>query len=294
MKRAGFYIFFVFNYIITLLPLRVLYLLSDFFYIVIYYIAGYRRRVVEQNLRNAFPEKSPEELRKIEKGFYRHLCDIIVETLKITHMSPEEISRRFNPGDISAVERLYREGRDIVALCSHYNNWEWYAAIQLATSHKITTIYKPLTNKYFDRFILGLRTKYGVTATPMQNILRELVRFRQENVRTMSGFIADQTPPRGDKSYWTTFLNQETGFFRGAEKIAVKYDMPVVFVNIVKVRRGYYTLVYKVITEHPKDEAPDYITSRYAELLEEVIRSKPEFWLWSHRRWKYKKNLENG
>jgi len=242
MKRTGFYIFLSFNYLITLLPLRVLYLLSDLFYVVIYYFIGYRRRVVEKNLRNAFPEKSPVELQKIEKGFYRHLCDIIVETLKITHMSPEAISRRFDTGDTSVVDRLYREGRDIVALCSHYNNWEWYAAIQLAMSHKILTIYKPLTNKYFDRFILGLRTKYGVTATPMQNILRELVRYRKENVRTMSGFIADQTPPPGDNAYWTTFLNQETGFFRGAEKIAVKYDIPVILVNIVKVRRGYYKL----------------------------------------------------
>jgi len=293
MKSAGFYIFFVFNYIITLLPLRVLYLLSDFFFILIYYITGYRRRVVEQNLRNAFPEKSPEELKKIEIGFYKHLCDIIVETLKAVHMSPEEISKRFYAGELSDLETLYREGRDIVTLCSHYNNWEWFSATQMATPYKIITIYKPLINKYFDRFILSLRTKYGVTATPMQNILRELVRSRKENVRTMSGFIADQTPPRGDNSYWTTFLNQETGFFRGAEKIAVKYDMPVIFVNIVKVRRGYYKLEHKVITEHPKGEAPDYIISCYAEMLEEVIRSKPEYWLWSHRRWKYKKPIGN-
>ncbi len=208
-------------------------------------------------------------------------------------MSPGEISKRFNAGELSAIEASYREGRDIVTLCSHYNNWEWFSALQMASTYKIVTIYKPLNNKFFDKFILSLRTKYGVTATPMQNILRELVKSRQENVRTMSGFIADQSPQRGDKSYWTTFLNQETGFFRGAEKIAVKYDLPVVFVNIVKVRRGYYKLVFKVITEHPKEEAPDFITSRYAELLEEVIRSKPEYWLWSHRRWKYKKPLEN-
>ncbi|MRR19091.1 hypothetical protein EG827_02765 [bacterium] len=293
MERTGFYIFFVFNYVITLLPLRVLYLISDLFYVLVYHVSGYRRRVVEQNLRNAFPEKTPEELRKIEKEFYRHLCDVIVETLKITHMSSEAISRRFDTGDMSVVDRLYREGRDIVALCSHYNNWEWYAALQPATPYKTLTVYKPLKNKYFDRFILKLRTKYGLTTTPMENILRELVRNRKENIRTMSGFIADQTPPRGDNSYWTTFLNQETGFFRGAEKIAVKYDIPVVFVNLVKTGRGYYKMEFQVITEHPQDEAPDFITSRYAELLEGVIRSKPEYWLWSHRRWKYKKPAKN-
>ncbi|MDZ7635739.1 MAG: hypothetical protein U5L72_15410 [Bacteroidales bacterium] len=160
-----------------------------------YHVLGYRRRVVEQNLRNAFPEKSPEALKEIETGFYRHLCDIIVETLKAEHMSPKEISRRFNAGVLSDLDHLYREGRDIVALCSHYNNWEWFSATQLATSYKIITIYKPLKNKYFDQFLLGLRTKYGVTATPMQNIIRDLVKSRNENVRTMSGFIADQTPP---------------------------------------------------------------------------------------------------
>lgn len=293
MKRAGFYVFFLFAYIITLLPFRVLYLLSDLIFIVIYHLIGYRREVVEKNLKNTFPEKSPEELNMIGRGFYRHLCDLIVETLKIMHMSPADISRRFDTGVLAQYDYLYREGKDIVALCGHYNNWEWFSAIQISTSFKIITIYKPLKNKYFDRYILNLRTKYGTTATPMQNILRELVRYRKENIRTISGFLADQTPPQDENAYWTTFLNQETGFFRGAEKIAVKYDMPVIFVYPVKIRRGYYKLETKVIAEHPKDEAPEYITSRYSEILEELIRSKPEYWLWSHRRWKYKRPLKN-
>jgi len=293
MKRAGFYIFFLFAYIITLLPFRVLYLLSDVIYILIYHLIGYRREVVEKNLKNAFPDKSPEELNMIGKGFYRHLCDLIVETLKIMQMSPAAISRRFDTGTLSQFDYLYREGRDIVALCGHYNNWEWFSAIQISASFQIITIYKPLKNRYFDRFILNLRTKYGTIATPMQNILRELVRCRKENIRTISGFLADQTPPPDENAYWTTFLNQETGFFRGAEKIAVKYDMPVIFVYPVKTGRGYYKLEAKVISEHPKDEAPDYITSRYSEILEELIRSKPEYWLWSHRRWKHKRPLKN-
>jgi len=293
MKRAGFYIFFVFAYIITLLPFRVLYLLSDVIYILIYHLIGYRREVVEKNLKNAFPDKSPEELNMIGKGFYRHLCDLIVETLKIMQMSPAAISRRFDTGTLSQFDYLYREGKDIVALCGHYNNWEWFAAIQISASFQIITIYKPLKNRYFDRFILNLRTKYGTIATPMQNILRELVRCRKENIRTISGFLADQTPPPDENAYWTTFLNQETGFFRGAEKIAVKYDMPVIFVYPVKTGRGYYKLEAKVISEHPKDEAPDQITSRYSEILEELIRSKPEYWLWSHRRWKHKRPLKN-
>jgi KDO2-lipid IV(A) lauroyltransferase len=293
MKAIGFYIFFGINYLITLLPLRVLYLFSDLFYLVLYFLAGYRRKVVAANLRNAFPEKSEAERKKIERRFYRHLCDLFVETLKATHMSSEQISRRFAVRDLSAADRLYREGKSVIALCSHYNNWEWFSAVQLATPFRILTIYKPLKNKYFDQSILNLRTKYGTWASPMQNILRDIIKFRNKKILTMSGFIADQAPPPDEHAYWTTFLNQETGFFRGAEKLAVKYDMPVIFVNINKIKRGYYEVTSELMTEHPGKEAPGFITSRYSEMLEAVIREKPEYWLWSHRRWKYKKPVKN-
>jgi len=293
MKAIGFYIFSVINYLITLLPLQVLYLFSDFFYLILYYLAGYRRKVVAANLRNAFPEKSEVERRKIERRFYRHLSDLIVETLKATHMSPEQISQRFAVRGLSGIDPLYKDGKSIIALCSHYNNWEWFSAVQLATPFRILTSYKPLKNKYFDQFILNLRTKFGTWVSPMQYILRDLLKFRNEKILTMSGFIADQAPPPDEHAYWTTFLNQETGFFRGAEKLAVKYDMPVIFVNINKIKRGYYEMVFEIVTEHPGKEAPDFITSRYAEMLEAVIREKPEYWLWSHRRWKHKKPVNN-
>jgi len=293
MKAIGFYIFSVINYLITLLPLQVLYLFSDFFYLILYYLAGYRRKVVAANLRNAFPEKSEVERRKIERRFYRHLSDLIVETLKATHMSPEQISQRFAVRGLSGIDPLYKDGKSIIALCSHYNNWEWFSAVQLATPFRILTSYKPLKNKYFDQFILNLRTKFGTWVSPMQYILRDLLKFRNEKILTMSGFIADQAPPPDEHAYWTTFLNQETGFFRGAEKLAVKYDMPVIFVNINKIKRGYYEMVFEIVTEHPGKEAPDFITSLYAEMLEAVIREKPEYWLWSHRRWKHKKPVNN-
>jgi len=293
MKRAGFYIFVGFNYILTLLPLRILYLFSDLLFLIIYYLVRYRRQVVDQNLSNSFPEKSRQERDRIAKRFYRHLCDVYVETLKPMHMSASKFAKRFDAGDITTLDHFLGEGRDIVTLGSHYNNWEWYSALQMATKYKVITIYKPLKNKYFDQFLFRLRSKFGITVTPMHNVLREIVNSRRDNVRTMSGFIADQTPPPDENAFWSNFLNQETAFYRGAEKVALKYDMVVVFINIDKVRRGYYKLNFKVITEHPRDEAPDYITSRYVEMLEEVIRAKPEYWLWSHRRWKHKKPVKN-
>jgi KDO2-lipid IV(A) lauroyltransferase len=293
MKAIGYYIFFGINYLITLLPLQVLYFFSDLLYLVLYYLAGYRRKVVAANLRNAFPEKSEAERKKIERGFYKHLCDLIVETLKAKHMSPKQISQRLVVRDLSSVDRLYKDGKNLIALTSHYNNWEWFSAVPLAIPYKILTAYKPLTNKYFDHFILNLRTKFGVWASPMQNILRDMLKFRNEKILTISGFIADQTPPPDEHAYWTTFLNQETGFFRGAEKLAVKYDMPVIFVNITKIKRGYYEVAFELITDQPGKEAPGFVTSRYAEKLEAVIKEKPDYWLWSHRRWKYKKPFLN-
>jgi Kdo2-lipid IVA lauroyltransferase/acyltransferase len=292
MKRTGYYMFVAFNYVMTLLPLRVLYLFSDLLFLILYHVVQYRRKVVDTNLRNSFPDKSAEELRKIGRRFYRHLSDVMVETLKPTHMSPKEIASRFNLINKTLIDRLYAEGRDVVALSSHYNNWEWVSAMQMNTPHKILTIYKPLKNKDFDRFMLRLRSKYGLTLTPMNKILRDLVKYRSENIRTLSGFIADQTPPPDENAYWTTFLNQETGFYRGAEKVALKYDMAVIFMNIVKVKRGFYNVEYELITEHPSQESPDFITSRYVEMLEDVIRAKPEYWLWSHRRWKHKRPVK--
>ena len=293
MKRIGFYIFYVFAWLVTLLPLRALYIISDLAFVLIYHVFHYRREVVAKNLKNAFPEKSRDELDEIARRFYRHLSDLIIESLKPLHMSPRQIRRRFTIKDLPLIQRLYDEGRDVAALMSHYNNWEWLSSVQLMTRHRAISIYKPLKNKYFDKFILDLRTKYGVFAMPMNRTLRELSGFRNQKVLTLPAFIADQTPPGNENAYWTTFLNQDTDFYRGPEKIAVKFNMAVIFAHIIKVKRGYYEVKCRIITENAGEEEPEYITSRYVSMLEEVIREKPEYWLWSHRRWKHKRPVSN-
>jgi len=293
MKRAGYYLFVALSYTITLLPMWALHLLSDLLWPFFFHVVRYRRRVVETNLRNAFPEKGPEEREKIARRFYRHLTDMIVETLKAMHMNSEQIRKRFFVPDTSITDRFFSEGRDVVALASHYNNWEWYSSLQLSAKHTVITIYKPLKNKDFDRFLRKIRERFGMHTTPMNHIVRDLVKYRSEKILTLSGFIGDQTPPPDDNACWTTFLNQDTGFYRGAEKIAVKYDMPVIMMNIVKRKRGSYELEYSIISEHPRNEEPNAIISRYAARLEEIIREKPEYWLWSHRRWKHKRPVKN-
>ena len=289
MAAAGYYIFYVINWIMTLLPLRLLYKFSDFIFLFLYYFPGYRRKVVAENLRNSFPEKSKEDLRVIEKKFYHHLCDLFIETLKLTHMSNSQITRRMPLVNPEVLDKLYNDGRDVVAVLGHYCNWEWLLCLPLYLKHQTVSIYKPLQNKYFDGFMQHQRSRNGMMLTPMSNIVREIINLRQKNIRSLFAFINDQIPPRGDIKYRTVFLNQDTAVYTGAEKIASKYDMAVVFFSIQKIKRGYYSLTVELLFEHSAGLPEHLITDTHTMRLDEIIRSAPEFWIWSHKRWKHKR-----
>jgi Kdo2-lipid IVA lauroyltransferase/acyltransferase len=291
MGAIGFYLFYGISWIVTLLPLSILYLLAYFIFLVLYYFPSYRRKDVATNLKNAFPEKSPDELRSIEKRFYKHLADIIVETLKLEHMSASSLKKHFTITNPEIIRRIQDEGRDIVAICGHYNNWEWMTSFPLFTDINCVSIYKPLTNTMFDRFMNGLRVKYGMALTPMSNVVREIISNRNKGISTLYAFIADQTPAKGDIKYWTHFLNQETPVYLGAEKIAAKYDMAVVFFKNQKIRRGHYHLTLELLFDHTRG-LPEYaVTEAHVRKLEELVIEKPEYWIWSHRRWKHKSEL---
>jgi Kdo2-lipid IVA lauroyltransferase/acyltransferase len=289
----GYYIFYGINWIITLLPLSVLYVFSDLFYLVLYYIVSYRRKVVAENLKNSFPEKSEEERKTIEKKFYRHLADIIVETLKLTHMSHAQRAKRFTYSNLGVIDRLREDKRDIIAILGHYNNWEWPTLMSYYMKYKVIIIFKPLQNKYFNGFLNKQRSKFGMVLTPTSQIIREILNYRKDNINTLSVFISDQIPAKGDIKFWTKFLNQDTAEYTGAGKIAAKYDMAVVFFHIQKLKRGHYNLDIELLYEHTKGLSEDLITETHVRKLEENIREKPEYWLWSHRRWKHKKPVEN-
>ena len=293
MGRIGFYIFYGINWLITLMPLKVLYLFSDLFFILLYYFPGYRKKIVRENLINAFPEKPSKERLTIEKKFYRHLADIFVETLKLTHMNNRQLMKRFRLVNPENIEKFYESGRDIAILVGHYNNWEWLVAISLYTHYKNVCIYKPLQNKNFDRFMFNLRSRNGIEMVPMSKIARSIIVNRKKNIRAMYAFLADQTPAKPDIRYWTRFLNQDTPVYLGPEKIAVKYDMPVVFLNVQKTGRGYYTVTSEILVENLSGLPEFTVTEIYTRRLEEIVCSKPEFWMWSHRRWKHKKPFIN-
>ena len=289
MGAIGFYIFYGINWMITLLPLRILYVFSDLVFPVIYYFPGYRRKVVQTNLKNAFPEKSEKERAVIEKRFYHHLCDLFVEIVKLTHMSNKQQSKRIPLRNPELFQKLYDEKRDIAVITGHYGNWEWTNILPSYTQHRNVPIYKPLHNKYFDWYMFRLRSANDCDVTPMSNVVREIIRNRKNKRLALYGFMADQTPPKGDIRYWTNFLSQDTPVYLGAEKIAAKYDMAVVFLNIQKIRRGYYELSAELLFEHSSGLPEGQITEGHVRRLEEIIRDKPEYWLWSHRRWKHKR-----
>jgi Kdo2-lipid IVA lauroyltransferase/acyltransferase len=293
MGAIGYYIFYGINWIITLLPLPVLYIISDILYLVLYYFPSYRRKVVATNLKNSFPEKTEEELKSIEKKYYRHLADLVIETFKVTHMTKAEQRKRFTYSNLEIIDKLQEEKRDIIAVLGHYNNWEWPTLLPYYLKYKIIIIYKPLQNKYFNRFINNNRSKFGIVLTPTSQIIREIVNYKRNNINTLSVFISDQTPPKGDIKYWTTFLNQDTPVFTGVEKIASKYDMAIVFFHIQKVKRGHYNLDIELLLDHTAGLPEKLITEAHVRRLEEIIREKPEYWIWSHRRWKHKRPVEN-
>ncbi len=299
MSAVFFYSVYGIIWILTLFPLPVLYIISDLIYPLIYYIIGYRKKIVIQNLKNAYPEKSENEIKKIAKRFYRHFCDLTIEIIKLIHFSPGMLEKRVRFKNPEVVEELLKQNRHAIAVVGHYGNWEWLNFFALKTNYNTMAIYKPLNNKYFDRFFLKLRKQFGTDLVPMKQTLRALINYQRQNLPTISCFISDQCPVREEIDYWTTFLNQDTPVFLGIEKIAQKMNQVVVFFKMQKIRRGYYEVEFINLTENPRKTKPFEITENHVRALEELVNQQPEYWLWSHRRWKFKrsdmllKNLEN-
>ena len=273
-------------HVFSWLPFPLLYVFSDFLYLIIYYVLGYRKKVVIENLRNSFPEKTESALRKIAKAYYHYLCDLLLETFKTLSFSPEEAVRRCRFKDLSLFRGLHAEGKSIIIVMGHYGNWEWAgSSMSLETDYKLFVIYHPLSNPYFDKLMYQMRTKFGTGLIAMNNTFREMV--KNKSLVSATAFIADQTPSP-TKAYWTRFLNQDTPVFEGTAKIAKRMNYPVVFAHVNRIRRGYYEVHTEILVEDPRVLSEDEISERHTRRLEQEIMQKPELWLWSHRRWKHK------
>ncbi|GAA4512571.1 lysophospholipid acyltransferase family protein [Sphingobacterium thermophilum] len=268
------------------LPFSVLYLLSDVLYVLIYYIIGYRKKVVFKNLRNSFPEKSEEEILHIAKKFYRYFPDLIVECIKMANLSAEEVLKRMELINEEEVHRHLNAGKAIIGVTAHYSNWEWgIFRLSLLTEHPKLIIYKPLNNKAFDEVYNDIRTRFGATMVPMKQILRHIVRLR--NTPHISMFVADQTPLYQDSDYFMPFLNQEALVYTGTERIAKMTNFPVVYCHIGrKEKRGYYYCKFTTLVEDPSQYGEHEITQIHNQFTEKMIRENPPYWLWTHNRWK--------
>lgn len=293
MKALLFYLFYGVNWIITLLPLRVLYLFSYPFYIVLAWLPGYRKEVIMKNLRNSFPEKSEKELRRIRSRFYLHFADMVIESLKLQHISSDQLKRRYKINNPEIFDDLKEKGRSAVAVFGHYGNWEWITILQKYTDIRFLAVYKPLTNKYFDRYFHNLRAKFDLRLVTMANTLRAFIENHDRGLLSITALVSDQTPTRKGIQYWTRFLNQDTPVYLGIEKMSKKFNLVVLYFRVDMVKRGYYSLDIEVITEDPRSFEEHQLTEVHVKRLEKQIIERPELWLWSHRRWKHKKPVEN-
>ncbi|MDA3929811.1 MAG: lysophospholipid acyltransferase family protein [Prolixibacteraceae bacterium] len=288
-KSIGYYILMALTWPMQLFPLRFHYVISNCLYLVVYHVFGYRKAVVTENLRNSFPEKNEHELKLIEKKFYHHFVDMFVETLYLTHITKKEHSKRLVYENMELIDDLYAQKKSVICITAHYGNWEFTSLLGVHLKHRLYAIYKKLNNKMFDRFYKDIRGKEGAILLEMRQTFKQLVLDSKNGELFFAGLIADQRPLKNEIQFWMPFLNQDTPMIVGPEKIAKKINAAVVWTELELVKRGYYKLVFKLITDDPKSTQEHEITKVSMKYLEDAIIRCPELWLWSHKRWKHKR-----
>jgi len=274
-------------YILSLLPFWVHYLLSDFIYLILYKLVGYRKQVVRENLTISFPEKSKEELLRIERRFYHFLGDYFAESVKLMTISKQSLRRRLVFKNTEAIEECVESGQSCAVFLGHYCNWEWITSLPLWVTPKAQCgqIYHPIENKDFDRLFLRLRQRLGAVCIPMQDTLRKILEFRQAGQPVVIGYISDQKPHWVNIHHWVDFLHHDTPVLTGTERIARRMNHAVFYLDVRHLRRGYYEAEFKLITREPQQMPEFKLTDIYYQMLEASIQRAPEFWLWSHNRW---------
>lgn len=282
---------FALFWVLAWMPLSVLYAIAHFLYFIVYYVIRYRRKVVHDNLARVFHDKSQTERDKMERDFYHHFVNYVVETIKLLHISDEEMRQRMEFVDAHVVDCYTTQGRSVMLLLGHYGNWEWIPSLtmwcQQPENIHLGQIYRPLRNEWFDRLFLQLRGRFGTTCIAKNNSLRTLLQYKRMGDVSLTGFMADQTPTGNSIHHWTTFMGQPTPVLTGFETIAKKLDMAVVYVDVELVRRGYYRATFRLLEDNPA-ACPEYdITNRYVAAMERTIRRAPHAWLWTHKRWKH-------
>ena len=281
-----FYYFFILP--ISYLPKYFLYFFSNLLYVFLGRVLKYRKKIIHKNLKNSFPEKSENEIFEIRNNFYKHFCDLIVESFSGFSISRKSIEQKITIKNQDLLNEFAVKGQNIILIGGHYNNWEMTAQrMPLVFKHELFAIYKPIKNKFYDRKMKSSREKFGLNMISM----KETKAYFTNETDTPRAIIfgSDQSPSNSKKAYWTKFLNQDSAFLYGAEKYAKSFNWPVIYVSINKIKRGDYLVQYKLITQKPKEESYGEIIKKFAFLLESDIKNQPEYWLWTHNRWKKEK-----
>ena len=291
MQLIAYILIYPILWLISILPFRLLYGLSDVLWLFLYKIFGYRKSTVKENLRLVFPEKSEKEISKITSQFYHHLCDMILEAIKSMTISEKELKKRYKFTNIELINNLEDKQRSIILMCGHYGSWEWVFIMQKYINYKGYAIYKRLANKYFDKLVKRIRAKFDthlITTKETFNILSE---SKKRGELTINGFASDQSPKATKAFHWNEFMGIKVPMYTGAETLAKKLDMAVVFFGVKRIKRGYYETTFKTITENPNDCKDYEITDLFFKLVEEQIIEAPQYYLWTHKRWKHRNKV---
>lgn len=286
MKNLTYYLSFALWFIISLLPLWVFYRLSDGLYYLVYHVVRYRRRVVYANLRSSFPEKSEAEIERIAKDFYSFFCDYIVETLKLFSMGEKNMRKRMKFEGLDQVKEDFANGRSVSVYLGHYCNWEWISSLGLHLDEQCGQIYHPLENATLDRLFLYMRGRFKAQSIKMDDTFLTILKWKKEGRKNIVGYIADQVPGYNNIHYWADFLHHDTPVFTGAERISKIMDTAVYYIDVERPRRGYYVARFIKIADSLNEHPVFFATEQYFRLLEQNIQRAPQYWLWSHKRWK--------
>lgn len=287
---------FFFLRLFSFLPFFVLRAIENFFFFLLNKVVHYRAGVIMKNLKKAFPDKSEEELRSIKSRFYRYFSRLVIENIKMFNLSAKELEKYIYLENPDLLRAYFEENKDVAVMTAHYGNWEWLLGLRKDIPHHPLAIYKPLNNKFFDHLLKHHRSKYGTELVNMREIPRVLLKHASNNLRVLSVFISDQSPVWEEIQYWTSFMNQDTPVYLGPEKLAKKMKMAVVYFRVKIRKENNYSVEAIPISDDASKSEKFQITERYFSLLEEDIRNAPEYWLWSHRRWKLtekREHLEN-
>ncbi|CAM3377578.1 lysophospholipid acyltransferase family protein [Zobellia roscoffensis] len=290
MQLLVFVLVYPLLWLISILPYRLFYGFSDFVFFWIYRVVGYRKDVVRQNLELVFPEKTKAEIKDIEKKFYHHMCDMFLEMVKTMSLSKETVKKRYTVKNIEVLQEIEKE-KSILVVCSHYANWEWNVSMNNYVNAKGYAVYQKVSNTYFDQWIKKVRARWNTTLITKEETAKTVLLNYKNNVTGIFGMVSDQSPQRSRAQYWTEFMGVKVPVINGAESLARKMDLAVVFLKVSKVKRGYYSAEFIPITTSGKSTEKHEITDTFLRLAEQQIKEQPEYYLWTHRRWKHRNKV---